>query len=286
MCFSLNQFKGDSTFTSSIPTGGVNLTSTPYDAFTSFGFISCLWKDCKASSGGGIFYQGTRTEASLTIIDGEFFSCKATTAHGGGIYAQGLNTIVVRNMLFSSCSAGGTPDYGGGGVEMVSITTPPKIHCCLFLSCISNNDAGGMGILNSPRYQTNCIFECFFLACEGKHSSSTDGGSLMVWSSNGAICCSNTLFTDSRSAWRGGAASYLIYSNANHNSSIPLFTFCLFKNSTSLADYGNDIFFGEWKPTEPFLHCFSTTREKRICYYSENIYHSGNDNWLPQGIVI
>ena len=245
-------------------------------------FICCTWRRCEASSGGGIFYQNNNPEASLTITYGQFFACIATDARGGGIFAEGLKTFTVHNALFSCCSAGGSPDCGGAGMEIESVTTPPTIESCVFLSCISSNDGGGMGIWHSPSFQQKCIVCCNFIHCEAQHSSSSDGGSLIVWYSNAAIGCSNVLFADSHSERRGGAASFNI--TGTHNSTIPLFSFCFFKNNKALLNPGNDVNFHDWKPTEPFLHCFSTTKENRISYRFEGDYHTDQDNWPPHGI--
>ena len=187
----------------------------------------------------------------------------------------------MKESLFSKCEAKTTTYAGGGGVEILSAQTAPQIQSSSFTICKSGNDCGGVGIWFSSRFVSTCLSDCNFILCKITNTSTSDGGSVIVWNSSAAIGCSNTLFVDSHSEKHGGAVTQNIYNNAGHSSSIHLFSFCFFKNNSAKSDPGNDVYFNDWTPSEPFLHCFSLTETKRICYYSEDTYHTNKDNWLP-----
>ena len=184
----------------------------------------------------------------------------------------------MKDTLFSKCEAKTQTSAGGGGVEMLYAQRAPQIQSSSFIICKSGNDGGGVGIWNSSLYHEVCISDSSFIQCKITNTSSSEGGSFIVWNSKAAIGCSNTLFADSYSARRGGASSYYIFNNAGHSSSIHLFSFCFFKDNSAKSNPGNDVYFQEWKPTKPFLHCSSTTKEKRISYYSGGNYHNGKDD--------
>ena len=211
---------------------------------------------------------------------GEFDSSRATKYEGGGIYAEGIGYVDVINSLFHSCRCASEVDYGGAGIELWSIQNPLRIQETSFLLCHSANDAGGLGIWSSPPWQQTSIVSCRFIGCSvSPDIGNNDGGSLMIWFSNAAIGCSNSLFANSLSEGQGGAVSerIIILNTHNHNTSIPLLSFCFFTNNRAKNNLGNDVLFYEWKPDKPFLFCFSLTETHRI-------YPSGNDvHWLPIG---
>ena len=122
------------------------------------------------------------------------------------------------------------------------------------------------------------IIDCRFILCKAKLRDESDGGSVMVWRSNGAPGCSNSLFADSHSECQGGAATYYVYSRPSHKTSLSLFLFCFFKNNSANLNPGNDVYFQGWLPDIPFLHCFSLTQTKRI-------YPNNHDDWLPQANI-
>ena len=239
-------------------------------------FTSCVWRNCEAQTGGGIYLTAGST-VTLTVKKSEFDSCKANPNRGGAIYAEGIKTVTIEYSLFHQCMAVARNDYGGGAIEICNIQNPPSIEATSFILCKSGNDAGGVGIWDSPSFQKICLTDSRFVECKGLASAGSDGGCLIVWFSNAAIGCSNTLFIDSRSEQRGGGASYYIYSSADHQSSIHLFFFCFFKNNSAILTPGNDVFFYDWISENPFLHCFSSTRNNRV-YYNGNV-----DDWLPLG---
>ena len=240
-------------------------------------FISSKWVSCTAEYGGGIYLKAGST-VSLSITNGEFYSCKSSY-RGGGIYVGGIGKLKVTTTLFSGCVAEAKADYGGGGINNDAAQEVPSIECSSFISCTSGNDGGGVAIWDSPSFQKVCLTDSRFVECKGLASTGSDGGSLIVWFSNAAIGCSNTLFVDSHSDQRGGAVSQYIYSSAKHTPSIRLFYFCFFKNNSARINPGNDVYFEDWKPTQPFLYCFSLTQTNRV-------YFSGtHDDWLPLGTL-
>ena len=239
-------------------------------------FTSCKWISCNGESGGGIYLKAGNT-VTLSVIKGEFYSCKASPNRGGGIYAEGIKTLTIQESLFHKCIAEAKNDFGGGGIQLLSIQQPFIIQSTAFLSCESGNDGGGISIYIYATWQRVCFVDDRFVGCKGLYEQGSDGGSLMLWDSNASVGCSNTIFADSYCAMRGGAVSYYIFTSANHPSSIQLFTFCFFQNNQVKSNRTNDAYFEDWKPTQPFLHCFSTTSVNRV-------HPPTNDNnWLPYG---
>ena len=244
-------------------------------------FISCVWRECEGESGGGISLSVTDDNSiTLSVTNGEFYSCTATRYEGGGIYIYGINKATITDSLFLTCRTEAPNDGIGGGIDLSSIQDYPLVQSSSFISCTSGCDAGGLAFRPCPKWEHVCVVSCHFVNCEGQNTQSTDAGSYEVWDSNAAIGCSNTLFVNSHAERRGGASTIGIDNSARHSDSIHLFCFCFFNDNSAEFKPGNDVFFYEWKPTEPFLHCFSTTKEYRISYYSNNDYHFDKDDWL------
>ena len=109
----------------------LNLTNNHTDVEHTF--ISCKWISCTGNSGGGIYYQKSDSRATLTIKKGEFYLCKATVSRGGGVYVDGINTIIIEETLFHTCTAAAQYNAGGGGVEIVSLQSAPNIEQTSFL---------------------------------------------------------------------------------------------------------------------------------------------------------
>ena len=260
-----------------------NIYTTPghLTLTTSASFLSCEWRNCEAQNGGGI-YISTGNTLTLTVTKGLFYSCKASPNQGGGIYIKEIKTLTVVDSLFYKCIAEAHDNYGGGGIQMWNIQEPFIIETTSFISCESGNDGGGVATSIDPTWQEISISHSLFLQCKGTSTNPeyiSDGGSLMIGNSNAAICCSNTLFADSHSTSRGGGITCMINSHSQFIPSIPLFSFCFFKNNSAKTNPGNDIYIEGWKPTNPFLHCFSLTPTKRV-------YPNGNDdNWLALRIT-
>ena len=285
-CFTTHEFIGDSDPSSSIPTGQLDLTSTPYNRFTSFVFDSCLFRNCKADYGGGIYLNMSNSHVSLTVSKGEFYSCKADPYRGGGIYAEGMGEVTIQESLFYSCVAEAAGDYGGGGIEIAFVHKPPRIEATAFILCTSGNDGSGLGIWNAMEFQKTCVKVCRFIECEGNDPSSSGGGGMLVWESQAAIGCSECLFSKCNSAFVGGAFAYYIIAQGSFVER-PLVSFCFYNENAAQENCGNDAYFVEWIPNDPFLHSFSTSNSWRVTYVSQfgYIYRPGTyqnaDIWLP-----
>ena len=253
--------------------------STRLTLSSSAAFTSCIWRECSALYGGGVCLNMSDSALSLSVIKGEFYYCSASI-RGGGIYAEGIGEVTVTNTFFFRCSAESSNGSGGGGIEMWNLQKLPRIDSSSFLACKTADNAGGVGIWNTPSaYQGKCVLSCRFMQCEVNLRGGSDGGSLMMWFSNASIQCTETVFLDSHSEYHGGAASYYIYSSAGHESSLHLFVFCFFKNNTSRTTPGNDVYFREWTPSQPFLQCFSLSATNRV--YCDPSGATYNNNWLP-----
>ena len=229
-------------------------------------FISSKWISCSANYGGGIYLSASNT-GPLSVTNGEFYSC-TSSYRGGGIYIEIISKVEVTKTLFHACIAQATADYGGGGINIDTIQQFPSIECTSFISCTSGNDGGGVALWTNPQIQKTCLSDSLFIGCKGLSKVGSDGGSFILWRSDAAIGCSNTLFVDSHSEFHGGAISYYIYKTVPHQKSIPLFSFCFFHKNTCSA--GNDVFLEEWTPDDPFLLSFSTTSSSRVVYVKDD----------------
>ena len=288
-CFTFEQFPGNQNPLSSTPTRGIDLTADAFKSFTLFQFYSCIWRNCEAQYGGGIYLK-SGSSISLSVIKGEFYSCKANPSLGGGIYLEGIGQVDIKDSLFHQCSAVSSVDYGGGGIEMWKIQNPPNIKTVWFIFCESGNDAGGLGIWSSPFYQETCVKECHFIECKLHHPTSSGGGGMIVWYSSAAVGCSECLFSKCNSAFLGGGFAYYITSSQALVES-PLISFCFCNENTAKENCGNDAFFVEWTPHDPFLLSFSMSSSWTIAFLSSfsTISNTGTyknrDIWLPQGTL-
>ena len=256
---------------------------------TSATFTSCVWRKCEASNGGGIYLKAG-TAISLSVIKGEFYSCKSTPERGGGIYIEGIGDVRIKQTLFLECISEATNGAGSGGIEMWTVQKPPQIEECSFLSCKSGDDAGGLGIWNTPLYQQTCVMECQFIECTINHTTSSGGGGLIIWISKAAVGCTECLFSKCYSACVGGGlASHISSSDSFKNT--PLFSFCFFNNNAARESCGNDCYLVEWIPNPPCVHSFSTTASSRLCYdetgngWNNPTVYTVLDNWLPSGAL-
>ena len=252
-------------------------------------FIKCVFINMIAleESGGAIFY--TVSGGSLHIVECVFETCetrinKDSGTGGGAVFATSLSELIISSSLFLACACYTSGSSDGGAIEMFALGSNVVIGACLFISCHTDDDGGAVCMWDFLLWQGTCILDCSFVKCEGTHTTSSDGGALLVCNSNAAVGCSNTLFAHCHSEFRGGGATYHIYNTSNHHSSLHLFTFCFFNNNSAEFKPGNDVYFHQCMPTQPFVHCCSKTRENRISYYSNNDYHFDKDDWLPLGI--
>ena len=240
---------------------------------SSASFTSCIWSECEAASGGGIYLNVSDSSVTLTVTKGEFYSCKANPYYGGGILLEGIGDAQIKETLFYDCTAGGRDDSGGGGIQMWLLQNPPRIEHTSFVHCTSGNDGGGLVVRSSVVYQETCIKTSRFIQCESYDSGSSSGGGVIVWASNAAIGCSECLFSNCYSACDGGGFGFDVFSSSTFKD-IPISSFSFFRDNSSPT--GNDVSFGTWYSSKPLLFCFSTTSTSRV-------YPPGNDdNWLPQ----
>ena len=159
-------------------------------------FTTCKWLSCTAACGGGIFFQSSSSEATLTVTDSQFLSCKATYSRGGGIYTFGSVTLTLTSTLFHSCSALSIGDYGSGGIELDSPSSHPHISQCIFVSCIAGNDGGAFGIFGGSFSQSSIgLIDTYCLSCHSQNSANGGGGASEMWENTHITGISNSLFT-------------------------------------------------------------------------------------------
>ena len=249
-------------------------------------FTSCVWSNCKAQYGGGIFLNVSNSAVSLTVKQSQFYSCQCSYL-GGGLYVEGIGKVTIEDTIFLECIADSKSGLGGGGIGIVSPQKPPQIQSCFLHKCTAADDAGGLGIWRTPFYQATCVKECRIFECSVKSSGESGGGGMAVWYSPALIGCSECIFSKCHSAFIGGALGYDI-TFSSPVTQFPLSSFCFFYDNTAKKDCGNDAFFVERKPADPFLHSFSTSASHQITYmYTYNDWRNVNeytheDNWIDQ----
>ena len=232
---------------------------------------------------GGIYLNASST-VSLTVKKSEFHSCKASPNRGGGIYAEEIKTVTIEDSLFQSCIAEAGNNFGGGGIQLWKIQKNFCVERTAFIACISREDGGGVSAAYCPAWHSRYLLDSSFVGCSVTPlASDNDGGSLIVWRLYDEVTCSNILFADSHSERRGGASSYYIYSDVSHDSTTHIFAFCFFKNNTAITSPGHDVYFYDWIPEKPFLHCFSLSKENRVRVDPGDTTY--NDDWLPQATI-
>ena len=275
-CFDGKTFKQTSDPLHNIEKGPLVLNAQNYPSITSFVFISCEWNGCSVNSGGAI--STSLHSIELDIEACRFLSCVASI-FGGAIYAQSSTSVSINNSLFHSCrSQSNNISHGGGGLFLISIKDKIHVASSTFYSCTSKCDGGAADIQEFFPSENKCyeFYACTFLKCVISYDYACEGGALLLWNIS-LLQSSNTLFSRNE-GWAGGACGTNCVSCAPNYQMY----FCLFHMNKALK--GNDVYFYVEPSHSPLLHCFSTTEDKRICYFNGD-YHFNKDNWLPFGTL-
>ena len=282
ICFSSQEFIGDQNPSTSNPPGGINLNTSPYNSYTSFAFNSCLFRDCKASSGGGIYLAVSSSSVTLCVTSGKFYECKATDALGGGIYCSGIGDLTVEHSFFSWCTCRVSGDSGGGGIGMDNIKTQMCVQNCDFDHCSSGNDGGGISIwYSNSLLNTLPITDCRFLYGYSNHSGNGDGGGIHMHYNNHIFGLSDCLFSLCHSDYRGGGSA--IASNAYRESLYPVVCFSFFHGNSANTNNGKDAYFEGRLASDSdlILHSFTTSSgHYRVTPEHWDITNH-QDEWLP-----
>ena len=151
-------------------------------------FDSCLFSNCKAQNGGAIYLKAG-SAVTLSVTKGQFDSCKATSYRGGGIYAEGIKTVIIEESLFHTCVAAATNNYGGGGIQLWNIHQPFTVESSMFISCQSGNDGGAICLSNTPSWQSPCLFHSFYIQCKATSPTASGGGAMLLWDCNAVVGC-------------------------------------------------------------------------------------------------
>ena len=191
-----------------------------------------------------------------------------------------MGKVSIIESIFKSCEAKAQDDYGGGGIEILSVNAPPQISGCSFASCSTLWDAGGVGVWYSYSPETNSkvICNCHIISCKGDSSNpySECGGS-RVFCNHYNVGLSNTLFSHC-SNYRGGALEIQLPLTV----STPAITFCLF-HANDATGSGKDIWCSS--NSNPISHTFTTSTGNNRIYPEHWDNMTQQDNWLPQGSI-
>ena len=207
--------------------------------------------DCQGLGRGILIYNGeTVTLEGLTVTNGD-----AGGNHGGGIYANGSDIIVV-GCIFDSNSA-------RDGSAVYSYVASSFFTNCTFIS--NNSAADGGAVFSAVSSFTNCTFtsnnsarnggavysynpslftNCTFIS----NNSAADGGA--IYSSSYQTAISSTFFTNctfaSNSAHSGGAVYFSYYASS-------FFTSCAFTSNSAL--YGGALYSSGDANVYSFTNC-------------------------------
>ena len=253
-------------------TSSRNILSSEKDILFTF----CEWRDItlteEEEGGAAIQFHSTTANSKLTISHCLFISLTTMKGYGGAVDIQDVSDASVSSSSFSNCNRMDADEGGGGGVSFLRVRCQPLIKECTFFSCFSK-DCGGVAEFRSCYAEAANIFHDNVCAnCIARNDA---GGALTLVHVESTMQCSNSLFCFCETDLYGGAL-FLYYPTSVDD--IHTLLFCFFKDN--IGEYGNDIILRTNYPSEPFLHCLSATKEKRVYYFPGSSFLYGN-NWLP-----
>jgi len=174
--------------------------------------------DCQQLGRGFWFYNG---ETETSVLDGLTIRNGFTEEDGGGVYAEGSFSPLIKNCVFENNSAS-----SDGGAVCYS-TSSFSFNNCTFIGNSASDDGGAF---SSPifcySYDSSYFTDCTFTA-----NSASDGGA--VFSAESSSYFTNCTFTANRASDDGGAVFYY--------DSSPFFTNCIF-TANSASDDGGAVF--------------------------------------------
>ncbi|KAH7821076.1 uncharacterized protein MONOS_12905 [Monocercomonoides exilis] len=229
-------------------------------------FSLCEWEDCTAEQGGALYVHDNEN-ATLTVENCSFLRCNASLTRGGGIYALKVAECTVLHSTFTECTAAGTTNYGGGGIQNEHVYVQSLVDDCSFSNCSSGEDGGAIDMRpTKTEKQKPCIINSIFINCRCNSSNSGTGGAIEHWDCLDQVIVSNCLFCNCNSMCGGGAISQLINSD---NNGVLLF-YCFFHNNTCVKG-GNDVALHDSSENNIDSSCYTTRKtENRVTtsYYS------------------
>ena len=245
-----------------------------------FSFTNTDFLRCSNSGNGGAILFRNQASGTLTVSHCTFNSCTCNLPGGeqdgnggGAIYAKFVSKVEVFSSFFLSCACYSLTLCDGGGIELYYILSQPLINECTFAFGHADDDGGGVAIWNSNADDPLICKDSFFLNCECGEGGG--GGGLAMWLNTATFKCANILFSCNQ-ATTGGACS----TDCQHSDPNFLLWFCFFNRNT--GRYGNDACFCYQPSNSPSKHCFSTSDQNRIAFYSGSSWYTTEVNWLPQ----
>ncbi|MCD6534000.1 MAG: hypothetical protein J7L25_07995 [Deltaproteobacteria bacterium] len=172
--------------------------------------------DCQ-QQGRGFWFKNEETETS--VLDGLTIKNGFTGEDGGGVYAEGFLSPLIKNCVFENNSA----DNDGGAVCYYSSSF--SFTNCTFTGNSASNEGGAV---SSPSYPSSPSYssfsDCTFIA----NHASADGGA--VFSVDSSSSFTNCTFTANQTSDDGGAVFYY--------DSPPSFSDCTFTANSAVDDGG------------------------------------------------
>ncbi len=206
-------------------TGAVTLINLDRSLDPDFIIKNCVFKNCAAEYGGGIFcyncapevhdcvFEDCRagikggginsTQSDTKIIASKFLSCSGGT--GGGVYFCGTCDVLLSKCRFEKCAA---EFFSGGGVaveidpydDQKQVETVSDDEMEIETEVLANIKSG------PPQKRPAQVFftfkDCVFTDC----GSNNSGGGISCWEAHGAI--ENSSFTKCYSIESGGGAHF------------------------------------------------------------------------------
>ncbi|KAH7827858.1 putative Protein tyrosine and serine/threonine kinase [Monocercomonoides exilis] len=144
-------------------------------------FSLCEWTDCTSLQGGAL-YAHDNANAILSVENSSFTRCNASSTRGGAIYALKIAECIVLHSSFAQCTAKGSTNYGGGGIQDEYINVQSMVNDCSFFNCSSGEDGGAIDLRpTKTQRQKHCIINSCFECCKANNSPSSTGGAIEHW---------------------------------------------------------------------------------------------------------
>ncbi|MCH2143366.1 MAG: right-handed parallel beta-helix repeat-containing protein [Phycisphaerales bacterium] len=229
-----------------------------------------------AQQGGSVFFIWSGEEES-TVIRDLVITGGSTSYHGGGIYCEYSNPIILNCMIM-----GNTSEDEGGGIYCDYYSKPTISHCIISdnsakygagISCRNGSDPtiGNCTITGNSSIYGGGGIRCMFnsspaiLSCtiSNNNSDSSSGGGIYCFSSSSPMILNSVI--EGNTAGGGGGGMYFI-------NCIPTLTLCTIKNNTSQYDGGGILCYDDGSGQVPTLALTS------VCGNTPNqIYDSWDD---------
>ncbi len=168
----------------------------------------CTFTNNWAEGAGGAVLGswGSSSSLSLTATDCVFNANSAGNIGGGGIYwshSREYSEMLLTDCTFTENSVRGTGDFANGGGILAEGLNSLILNNCSFIGNSANNEGSGGGVYNSHDYRYSLDQKPEFTDCTFVGNSAYWGAGLYNWGSSPEI--TNCTFSNNEAQVAGGA---------------------------------------------------------------------------------